>query len=171
MFHSLILFSIKLLTFFRYAPFCKHIFVPNFANCEVPYLEITKDNEHLLRTEYQKRRPEELAVLIRYFPRQLLEENKVVIPKAKYLDLILYSREQVEKENKAMGAISKEEEKEIPWALISVKAQDDNYELPMSPITMMRNALPLEEGGSGVKLDKPKYEESVAYWNKYATIQ
>lgn len=31
----------------------------------------------------------------------------------------------------------------------------------MDPITMMRNALGVEEGGSGVKLSRDKYLESV----------
>lgn len=38
----------------------------------------------------------------------------------------------------------------------------------MDPITMMRNALGMEHGGSGVELDKIKYLESVEYWSKYA---
>lgn len=40
----------------------------------------------------------------------------------------------------------------------------------MDPITMMRNALGAEEGGSGVKLDKEKYNESVEFWKENATI-
>jgi hypothetical protein len=41
----------------------------------------------------------------------------------------------------------------------------------MQPITMMRNALGKEEGGSGVGLDRDKYKESVAFWSKYAPIK
>ena len=40
----------------------------------------------------------------------------------------------------------------------------------MTPITMMRNALGKEEGGSGVPLDKAKYMESVAYWQNHAIV-
>ena len=32
-----------------------------------------------------------------------------------------------------------------------------NYEIPMNPITMMRNALGKSEGGSGVPLEREKY--------------
>jgi hypothetical protein len=39
------------------------------------------------------------------------------------------------------------------------------------PITMMRNALGREEGGSGVPLDKDKYEAATAYWQAHAAIQ
>jgi hypothetical protein len=42
----------------------------------------------------------------------------------------------------------------VPWGIISVKAQDEGFETPMQPITMMRNALGREEGGSGVVLDR-----------------
>ena len=41
----------------------------------------------------------------------------------------------------------------------------------MQPITMMRNALGKEEGGSGVPMNRAKYEESVAYWKDHVTIQ
>jgi hypothetical protein len=42
--------------------------------------------------------------------------------------------------------------------------QDEDFETPMQPITMMRNALGKEEGGSGVPLDREKYMKSVNYW-------
>lgn len=48
--------------------------------------------------------------------------------------------------------------------------QDEPFETPMQPITMLRNALGREEGGSGVPLDKQKYADSVAYWEEHATI-
>ena len=57
-----------------------------------------------------------------------------------------------------------------PWGIISVKAQDEDYETPMQPITMMRNALGKEEGGSGVSLKREAYEQSVAYWETHAPI-
>lgn len=48
-----------------YAPFCKHIFVPNFVGSKAGALEITDANRSLLRSGYTKRRPEELAVMTR----------------------------------------------------------------------------------------------------------
>ena len=41
----------------------------------------------------------------------------------------------------------------------------------MDPITIMRNALGKEEGGSGVPLDKDKYLQSVKFWEKNAVIR
>ena len=42
--------------------------------------------------------------------------------------------------------------------------------LCMQPITIMRNSLGPDEGGSGVPLDRQKYEESAAYWSERAAI-
>lgn len=41
----------------------------------------------------------------------------------------------------------------------------------MPPITMMRNALGVDEGGNGVKLDKDLYNESVEFWSKNILIK
>ena len=38
----------------------------------------------------------------------------------------------------------------------------------MVPITMTRNALGVEEGGSGVALDRAAYARSVAFWSRHA---
>jgi len=149
-----------------YAPFCKHVFVPNFTSATLNALPISQENEALLRSGYSQRRPDELAVLTRWFP-----AHKVDTRKAKYLDLILYSREQLVKEHDAMpGKGPSESLPEAPWGIISVKPQDEDFETPMQPITIMRNSLGKEEGGSGVPLDREKYAESVAYWQKHAPI-
>ena len=44
-------------------------------------------------------------------------------------------------------------------------------ELPMQPITVMRNALGEDQGGSGVALVPEAYKASVAYWSANAPIQ
>ena len=48
--------------------------------------------------------------------------------------------------------------------------QDEPDEIPMQPITCMRNALGREEGGSGVPLVREKYLESVKYWEEHALV-
>ena len=53
-----------------------------------------------------------------------------------------------------MGNDSKSD---APWGIVSIKAQDVDYELPMQPITSMRNALGEEHGGSGVPLNRDEY--------------
>ena len=42
---------------------------------------------------------------------------------------------------------------EYEWACVSIKPQNVDYELPMEPITMWRNALGVGFGGSGVPLN------------------
>jgi hypothetical protein len=88
---------------------------------------------------------------------------------ASHLDIILYSREQIIKENEAMG--STPPDSDAPWGIISIKGQLCDYELPMQPITAMRNALGKEEGGSGVPIDHIKYKESVNFWNAHVSIK
>lgn len=56
------------------------------------------------------------------------------------------------------------------WGIISIKCQDHEGEIPMEPITMMRNALGKDEGGSGVKLDRSKYQNSCDFYQKNAVI-
>jgi Protein of unknown function (DUF3228) len=152
-----------------YADFCKHFFVDNdFTQARVNVLPITPENESLLRSQYEARNEKELPVLTRYFPKTLLDDTKVQLPVAKYLDLILYSREQINKENAAQGQPINPET--APWGIVSIKAQDVPYELPMTPITAMRNALGKEEGGSGVPLNREEYMKAVNYWKDHATV-
>mmetsp|Transcript_27545 Transcript_27545/g.44820 ORF Transcript_27545/g.44820 Transcript_27545/m.44820 type:complete len:173 (+) Transcript_27545:1291-1809(+) len=109
-----------------YAPFCKHIFVPNFTQTKSAYVAITSENRSLLQSEYKARRPTELAVLSRWFPKE-----KVKVGVAKYLDLILYSREQINKENEAMGVKNPDKS---PWGIVSIKPQDEDHETPMQVV-------------------------------------
>eukprot|EP00743_Colponemidia_sp_Colp-15_P005987 GILK01006434.1.p1 GENE.GILK01006434.1~~GILK01006434.1.p1 ORF type:complete len:228 (-),score=24.46 GILK01006434.1:111-725(-) len=149
-----------------YAPFCKHLFIPNFTGAKVGSAPITEHNRHLLRSGYQARTPKELPVLKRWFPASMVDAAP-----GKYLDVILYSKEQIQKECAAMQ--QEDPNKDVPYeyGVVSIKAQDINTEQPMEPITMMRNALGVSEGGSGVTLDKSKYAESVAFWEVNAIIQ
>ena len=59
----------------------------------------TDENKHLIESCYESRKENELAVLIEY-----IDRLKIVAPDATYLDIILYSREQIIKENIAMGS-------------------------------------------------------------------
>lgn len=147
-----------------YAPFCKHVFVKNFVDgVKVGHMPINDSNKHLLASGYVARSEKELPVLTRWFTK-----DSVTPPTATVLDLILYSREQIIKENTAMGNPISDEDFE--WGLISVKGQNEDFELPMAPITMLRNALGVEEGGSGIPLEKEKYMQSVKYWKDHASI-
>lgn len=148
-----------------YAPFCKHLFVPNFiGETKCDYVLITAENKHLIETDYVSRTASELPVLSRW-----IDKTKVEAINATYLDVILYSREQIIQENLAMGETPPDDDS--PWGIICVKGQTCNYELPMQPITMLRNALGKEEGGSGVPLEHSKYIESVNFWKQHCSIK
>ena len=82
-----------------YAPFCKHLFIKNdlthfVTNCAV----IDETNRPYLKSSYEARRENELPVLERY-----LDKNHVPVHKAAYLDIILYSKAQVQLEAEAMN--------------------------------------------------------------------
>jgi hypothetical protein len=148
-----------------YAPFCKHFFVRNFVgnHLKTPVVKITPENERLLRSGYEARTPEELPVLQRWF-----DAKDVTTPTAEWLDIILYSGDQIVKENAAMG---KERTQTEPWGIVSIKPQNASTELPMQPITMLRNALGKEQGGSGVALTRDAYDESVKFWKGHAPVR
>jgi hypothetical protein len=156
------------LLFDGYAPFCKHIFIENFTDMTPSAVEITEENEGFIKTCYEARTEKELPVLKRYIP---LEKVKNNLKPAKFLDIILYSKEQIQKENLAMGNVDPNVEIDYQYGIISVKPQDVDWELPMDPITMMRNALGVEHGGSGVELERNKYMNSVAFWSKYVLLK
>ena len=127
-----------------YAPFCKHVFVPNFVpGTKVGAIPITPENEHLLRRRSTPPRSDANSPSSpRWFP-----ADKVDIPDATYLDVILYSREQLVKERSANGREERPPLPDAPWGIISVKGQLEDFEGPMTPITMMRNTM-IEAGGA-----------------------
>ena len=115
-----------------YAPFCKHLFLVNDFTSDDARVNVlpVKGNEHLIRTEYAARNSKEVPVLQRFIPIDAVGgmEN---LPKAKFLDLILYSREQIRKENESTGQPAGDET--APWGIVSIKAQMEDFELPMNP--------------------------------------
>ena len=63
----------------------------------------------------------------RWFPAEAVEA-----PEAQYLDIILYSRDQLVKEHEDMPSKgSADPLPQAPWGIISIKAQDEDHETPM----------------------------------------
>jgi len=91
-------------------------------------------------------------VLVRWF-------EGVAPPVAEYLVAILYSRGQLAKEGSPI---------EAEWGVVGCLYTATPEEIPMAPITMMRNALGVEEGGSGVPLDRQAYRRAVEFWEHNA---
>ncbi|KAF4319016.1 hypothetical protein BBO99_00006869 [Phytophthora kernoviae] len=149
-----------------YAPFCKHLFIKNFTGARLNTVAITQANEHMMLSDYEARTEYELPVLNRWFP-----SHSVTPTVAEYLDIILYSREQIIKENEAVAVPANPLHENAAWGIVSIKSQDVDYELPMKPITMMRNAVGKEQGGSGVPIDREEYMKAVEYWRNHAVIK
>ena len=135
-----------------YAPFCKLHVHRNWTSTRCLTVPITDANRHLLRSDYEARNSAELPVLVRWF-------EGIEPPVADYLVVILYSREQMAREGTPIDA---------DWGVVGCMYTSEPDEIPMAPITMMRNALGVEEGGSGVAIDREAYARSVEFWRTHA---
>ena len=135
-----------------YAPFCKLHVHRNWTSTRCLAVPVNDDNRHLLRSDYEARNSDELPVLVRWF-------EGLVPPVAEYLIAILYSAEQLAKEGSPIDA---------DWGIVGCMYTMEPGETPMAPITLMRNALGVEEGGSGVALDREAYARSVEFWRTHA---
>jgi hypothetical protein len=102
----------------------------NWTSTRCLTVPITSDNQHLLRSGYEARQRSELPVLVRWF-------EGVEPPVAQYLLPILYSREQLLAEGTPI---------EGDWGVVGCLYTGEPAEIPMAPITMMRNALGVREG-------------------------
>lgn len=142
-------------------PFCKYLFVPNFTGAGPSHHRIDNSNYQWLRSGYEARTEKELPVLIRWF------DFPVPLEPAKWLMLILYSREQLIAEALEDVALVPEEE----WSVISIMGLNEMVVPPMPPITMMRNALGISEGGNGVTFSREDYIAAADYWNAYAMVR
>ena len=135
-----------------YAPFCKLYVYENWTSTRCLTVPITEDNRHLLRSAYEARNKAELPVLVRWF-------EGVQPPVANYLVVILYSAQQLAAEGSPIAA---------DWGVVGCIYTMEAEEVPMAPITMMRNALGVEEGGSGVAIDRAAYQRAVDFWEHNA---
>lgn len=135
-----------------YAPFCRLHVHRNWTSTRCLTAPITEANCHLLRSAYEARNREELPVLVRWF-------EGVIPPVAEYLIVILYSAEQMAREGNPIDA---------DWGIVGCLYTMTPEEIPMAPITMLRNALGVEEGGSGVPIDREAYARAVAFWENNA---
>ena len=135
-----------------YAPFCHLRVHRNWTSTRCLTVPITPANRDRLRSAYEARSRQELPVLVRWF-------EGVDAPIAEYLVVILYSREQLAREGTPIDA---------DWGIVGCLYTATPEEIPMAPITMMRNALGVDEGGSGVPLDRDAYTRSVAFWENNA---
>ncbi len=135
-----------------YAPFCKLHVHRNWTSTRCLTIPITAENRGQLRSEYEARTKDELPVLVRWF-------EGVEPPVAGFLIPILYDRAQLAREGTKISA---------DWGIVGCMYTAEPEETPMAPITMLRNALGVAEGGSGVPIDRAAYARSVSFWSANA---
>ena len=148
--------------------FCKYLVLPNEFGVKCAVREITLDIYPYIRTDYSQRTPEELAVLTRYV--QLPPGFKSA--EANYIVLVLYSKEQLQKEFKP-----KEEGQDfyfddnVEWGVVSIMGTMEPKPDPLVPITIMRNALGIKEGGNSMPINIIEYNKSVEFWRNYILVK
>jgi hypothetical protein len=148
--------------------FCKYLVIPNDFDIKCAVREITLDIYPYIRTDYVQRTPKELAVLTRFaqLPPGFKNTN------SEYVVLVLYSRDQLEKEFKPSENTPEFYfDNSVEWGIVSIMGTIKPYPDPLVPITIMRNALGVDEGGNGEKLNKKTYDESVEFWSKHILVK
>jgi len=163
-----------------YAPFCKLFIIENFTDARVGSLPITLETFPYLRSGYHSRKADELPVLSRWLDLPLGK------PLAKWLIVVLYSGEQINREieldyEKALKEYEKldesnhtsypvkAEEFTADWGIITILGQSHPDEEPMPPATIIRNAY--MHGGSGAPFDEEYYKRSVEFWEEHALLK
>jgi hypothetical protein len=142
-----------------YADFCKLLFILNNTEAKPFYIKREPFVYPYIRTEYNARTKDELPVLIEY------AKVPWKLEKSKYLMVILYNKEQLEKE--ANSKI----DKNFEYGVVGIRSVNEMIEPPLPPITIMRNSLGVEYGGSGVKIDEKEYLKSVQFWSKNVMVK
>ncbi len=132
-------------------PFSRLFFFNNYTYAHAGTMPITRK---YLRSEYRSRQEGELPVLERWL--------EVEAPTAIYLCLVCYTKEQLATEGTIISA---------SWGIVAILGQMTTEAEPMKPITMMRNALGIAEGGNGEPIDREKYLAAVEFWSRHATVK
>ena len=118
-----------------------------------PFVKIT--NETKLNAILVRRRPEETPYI------QIRALNGTAL-KTGSVDLILYRQDVLAETN--------EQTSDADWELISFHAiPDDVHDMPMGPVTMMRNQLQLT-GGTKAYYESDDWAKSVKFWQEYAIL-
>jgi hypothetical protein len=141
-----------------YAPFVK-IAVMHDPGIMSPIVKVTPENQGLLKSEVTKRREFENEYEQRYF-----ESGNIKGTPSNHVNVILYSREQLEKEpdGKPSGA---------DWDMISINAEPYSTDSPMAPSTIRRNMQGMEAGGSGWQHKQEELVQSESFLKDHAMVK
>lgn len=153
-----------------YQPFCKYLILPNNFDIKQAVIERSIENHMFLRTGYSSRTPDELPVLTEWL--ELPKYFKK--PQANYLVFVLYTYKQLLEEYIASSNEESEDfelSQDCDYGIVAILGCAEPKADPMTPMTIMRNALGKEEGGNGATLDREMYLESVDFWSKYILMK
>ena len=118
-----------------------------------PFVRITEETK--LKATVVKRRPQEEPYI------QMRALNGTPL-KTGSVDLILYHHDVLKETN--------EESTDADWELISFHAIPEEIDnMPMGPVTMMRNQLHLT-GGTKAFYESEKWAQSVKFWQEYTAL-
>ena len=118
-----------------------------------PFVKIT-EGTNLKATVVRRRSEEKPYIQIRALNGTLLKTGAV--------DLILYHHDVLKETN--------EQTTDADWELISFHAIPEEIDnMPMGPVTMMRNQLQLS-GGTKAFYESEKWSESIKFWQEYAVL-
>ena len=119
-----------------------------------PFTKIDKNTE-LVSKVVHRRAEEEPYIQTRAINAEPISTGKV--------EFILYRHDVLAENN--------EHSTDANWELISIHALPEGvYELPMGPVTMMRNQLELI-GGTKANYSSEEWAKSVKFWQKYAAVE
>ena len=118
-----------------------------------PLVKITEETK--LKATVVKRRPQEEP----YIQMRALNGSPL---KTGSVDLILYHHDVLSETN--------EESTDADWELISFHAVPEEIDnMPMGPVTMMRNQLQLT-GGTKAFYESEKWAEAIKFWQEYTVL-
>ena len=130
-----------------------HVAKKLISHFTCPFVRITEETK--LKATVVKRRPQEEPYI------QMRALNGTPL-KTGSVDLILYHHDVLKETN--------EESTDADWELISFHAIPEEIDnIPMGPVTMMRNQLQLP-GGTKAFYESEKWAQSVKFWQEYTVL-
>ena len=136
----------------EYPEICRHLFVKN---------DFTTTRQGVVRVSPGMTIKEDM--IVRYgtgreeeaFKVMWVDSSTIEVPKAEYLDVILYSRKHLADEGIDI---------ESGWGVVAVLGVPTPEQTPPKRSTLERNAESIEAGGNGFDVTPEQYDESDSYW-------
>jgi hypothetical protein len=160
--------------------FCKYVYFKNpYEFIKTSTIKIDYTNYQYIQSGYFSRTDKELDVLSRWmsFPKDSFK-----LPKAEYIGLVLYSKEQLLKEFNADPAIGRRDmngnrfeqfelSDDCKYGIVAIIGLNQCEMDPMLPITHFRNALGKEYGGNSESIDIEEYQKSIIFWKDHILVK